>query len=146
MPTAGGIVPGRAAAGDGALEAVEVTDGQAGPGLAVGGVREIQAAERTERPDRGVAVQDLPQEEIGRHDGREAALPVGPVQVGAEALDQGLGDHVGEVALEAFQSVRDTKHKGLLAVKMRRHLHHGRRPSLSLRQRKARPKKRLRLS
>jgi hypothetical protein len=55
--------------------------------------------------DRGVAVQNLLEEEIGGDHGGEGALPEGVPEVAADLSGQRLGNRIGEVALEAAQGL-----------------------------------------
>jgi hypothetical protein len=115
LPAAARVVVGlgAAASDDGLLQAVEEGDGQAGAGLAVGRLGEVEPGQVTQLGGGGVAEEHLAQEQVGGDNRGQGALAEAVAAVAADSQQQGLGDGLGEVALDATQGVGDSEHGGL---------------------------------
>src|SRR5205823_12569404 len=104
------------AAGDGPQQAVEEGNGEAGAGLTVGGVGEVDLGEVAQVGAGGVAMQDLLGEEEGGDGGGEGAVAEGAGQVAGDLQGQGLGQRLGQIALDVPQGLRESRHGDLLGV------------------------------
>jgi len=71
-----------------------------GAGLAVGGGGEIQAAEVAQFGDGDVAVEDLLEDEVGGDHRPEVAVAPAVADLLSQTADEGLGERVGEAALD----------------------------------------------
>jgi hypothetical protein len=111
-----GVVGSAAVAGNGLSQSAEEGQGESGAGLAVSGVGEVQAAEMAEVADGGVAVQDLADEEIGGDGGAKGSSAEGVLQLAANAVNDGCGEGLGEIGLDAGEGLGDTEHRDLLGL------------------------------
>ena len=122
-----GLGLGAARGGDGALEAVEEGDGEPLAGLAVGGIGEGESAEMREVADGGIAVEDLLEEEVGGDDGGQGPRAAVEFEVATDGVEEGFGDSLGGVALDAREGLGPSKHGSLVVVMESMQPHHGRR-------------------
>jgi hypothetical protein len=111
VPVPAGRRVGSVVSGDGALELPEEGQGEPSASLAVGGIAEVQTAEVPEFGGGRVAVEDRAEEEVGGDDRGEGAPAERVVEVAADLANERLGDDVPEVALDAAQGLRDSKHR-----------------------------------
>ena len=109
MPTPTSVVvdPGSEPLGDPNQEFLEEFPGQAGAGLAVGRSREAEPAETRKMLDRGVAVQDLEQEQMNRGDGVQERATPGVSDLAAEVEDGGSVEFSGRVLLQAAKDAHN---------------------------------------
>src|SRR4029078_10418304 len=99
-------------------------------GLAVGRVGELAPAEAAEVGDRGVAVEDLLQEQVDGDDGPQVAFAPAVPDLTGQVFNEPGGDGIGIGTLEPLEGLCDGTHGGLLAMVWHRYLHHPRRPPL----------------
>jgi hypothetical protein len=107
---------------------LEEGEGEALAGVAVGGLGEVDFGEALEFGDGGIAFEDLAEEELGGDLRAEATLAEGDLEIAAEGGDEGPVEEARGIAFEVEESLRDTEHGGLQAVKESLQPHHGRRP------------------
>jgi hypothetical protein len=88
--------------------------GQAGAGLAVGGVDEVQTGVAAQFADSDIAVQDLLHEEVGGDDGAEIAVAPAVADVAAVLADELLGNGIGDLTLDPFERISDIEPGDLL--------------------------------
>ena len=105
--------------GDGPHQPAEEADRQPLASFAVGAGREVDAGDVAQAGGRDVAVQHLPEGEVGRDHGREGALAKVASFGRDQGADQRLGDESGQFALDAGQGLEDSSHGNLLSVRVR---------------------------